>query len=332
MICLGIETSCDETSIALVADRTRVITNLISSQVEVHQAYGGVVPEIASRKHLENVNVLLDQALKEAKVSWEEIDLVAATRGPGLVGALLVGVAAAKSVAVALNLPFIGVNHLVGHVYANFLEHPGLSFPFLALVVSGGHTCIVEMNEHFSWKTIGSTLDDAAGEAFDKVARILGLGYPGGPIIDKLAQKGNPKAVNFPRALLDPDSLNFSYSGVKTSVMNAKRSGETEKYSIEDLCASFQEAVVDPLVEKTKRAVLATGIKTLVLAGGVACNSRLRIRLKSLAEEYNLSLHYPSPRLCTDNAAMIACAASLMYEQGYPAEDLAADVVPQWEP
>jgi len=331
MICLGIETSCDETSIALVENGTRIRTNLISSQVEVHQLYGGVVPEIASRKHLENFNVLLDQALSETGLSWKDISLVAATRGPGLVGALLVGVAAAKSVALALDVPFIGVNHLVGHVYANYLEKPDLAFPFLALVVSGGHTCLVLLKEHLKWETLGSTRDDAAGEAFDKVARIFNLGYPGGPIIDKLAKTGNPKAVDFPRAFLGKDSLDFSFSGLKTAVMNAKKAGVLEKHSIEDLSASFQEAVVDVLVEKTRRAVLQTGVKTVVLAGGVACNSSLRTRLSKLAEQFRFSLSYPSPKLCTDNAAMIACAGTFQYNQGIR-DNLAADVVPQWEP
>jgi len=331
VICLGIETSCDETSIAFVEDGNQIRANLISSQVEIHQLYGGVVPEIASRKHLENLNVLLDEALREAKLSWKQIEIVAATRGPGLVGALLVGVAAAKSIALGLNVPFIGVNHLVGHVYANFLEHPDLKFPFLALIVSGGHTSLVLLKEHLVFETLGTTRDDAAGEAFDKVARIFDLGYPGGPIIDKLAQKGNPRAIEFPRALLGSDSLDFSFSGLKTAVMNWKKNGDLNHYPIEDLSASFQEAVVDVLVEKVRRAILATGVKTVVLAGGVACNTGLRARLNALADDYHVKLHHPSPRLCTDNAAMIACAGTFQYWKGAK-DELDADVTPPMAP
>jgi len=331
MICLGIETSCDETSVSLLENGTKIHTNLISSQIEVHRPYGGVVPEIASRKHLENLNVLLEEALQESRVSWKDITMVAVTRGPGLVGALLVGVAAAKSISLSLNIPLVGVNHLVGHVYANFLEHPELQFPFLGLIVSGGHTILVHMEKHLEWKRLGETRDDAAGEAFDKVARILDLGYPGGPIIDKLAKNGNPKAIHFPRAMLSADSLDFSYSGLKTSVMNAKRTGQLDAFSLEDRCASFQAAAVDPLIEKTRRAILQTGVKTLVLAGGVACNSRLREEMKNLAERYKVTLFYPSPKLCTDNAAMIACAGTYQYQNGQT-DTLDADVNPQWEP
>lgn len=330
-ICLGIETSCDETSVAFVEDATKVHANLISSQVQIHQAYGGVVPEIASRHHLENFNVLLDEARTQAGFAWNEISMVAVTRGPGLVGSLLVGMAAAKSIAIGLGVPFIGVNHLVGHVYANFIEHPELAFPFLALVVSGGHTCLVLLEEHLSWKTLGSTRDDAAGEAFDKVARIFDLGYPGGPVIDKLARQGNPQAFRFPRALLEPGSLDFSFSGLKTAVMNAQRNGDLQASSREDACASFQEALVDVLIEKTRRSVLQTGIKTIALAGGVACNSRLRNRLHELSLELGLKLVAPSPVLCTDNAAMIACAGTFQYWKGFQ-DDLASDVIPQWEP
>ncbi|MCL4513869.1 MAG: tRNA (adenosine(37)-N6)-threonylcarbamoyltransferase complex transferase subunit TsaD [Candidatus Eremiobacteraeota bacterium] len=330
MISFGIETSCDETSVAFVEDAVKIKVNLISSQVKIHQEYGGVVPEIASRKHLENINVLIDQALEQTGISWDQVDLISATKGPGLVGALLVGVAAAKSLSVALDLPLIGVNHLVAHVYANFLEHPDLRFPFLALIVSGGHTCLVEMKEHFSWKTLGATRDDAAGEAFDKVARILDLGYPGGPVIDQLAKKGDPEKIRFPRSYLEPDSLGFSYSGLKTSVMNAQKRGDLKGFRIEDIAASFQEAVVDPLVEKTRRAVLKTGIKQVLLAGGVACNSRLRERLKQASEKFDFALYYPSPKLCTDNAAMIACAGSFLYQKGVR-EDLGMDVIPQLE-
>lgn len=330
MICLGIETSCDETSVSVIEDGQKIRCNLISSQIEIHRPYGGVVPEIASRKHLENLNVLLDEGLTEAGVTWKDIDLIAATRGPGLVGALLVGVASAKAIAMARNIPFVGVNHLVGHVYANFLEKPDLRFPFLALVVSGGHTLLILMEKHLTWQKLGETRDDAAGEAFDKVARILDLGYPGGPIIDKLAKTGNAKALDFPRAMLSSDSLDFSYSGLKTSVMNAKRSGLMEGVALADRCASFQAAAVDPLIEKTKRAILQTGVKTLVMAGGVACNSRLREEMGGLAQKYGVSLSYPSPKLCTDNAAMIACAGTFQYQNGQT-DSLNADVDPQWE-
>jgi N6-L-threonylcarbamoyladenine synthase len=330
MICLGIETSCDETSVAFVEDAVKIKANLISSQVEIHSEYGGVVPEIASRKHLENINILIDQALQQSAISWNQVNLISVTKGPGLVGALLVGAAAAKSLAAALNLPLVGVNHLVAHVYANFLEHSELEFPFIALVVSGGHTCLVKMREHFSWETLGTTRDDAAGEAFDKVARILSLGYPGGPIIDKLAAKGDPKKIRFPRSYLESNSLDFSFSGLKTAVMNAQKRGEFKNFSIEDTAASFQEAVVDPLVEKTKRAISNTGIKQVLLAGGVACNTRLREKLKQASQELNFSLYYPSPKFCTDNAAMIACAASFLYQKGVQ-EELTMDVIPQLE-
>lgn len=330
-LCLGIETSCDETSVALVEQGTAVRVNLISSQAEVHQVYGGVVPEIASRKHLENLNVLIEEALTQSQTDWRDISLVAATRGPGLVGALLVGLAAAKSIALGLQIPFVGVNHLIGHVYANFLEHPNLRFPFLALLVSGGHTCLVLLEKHLAWKTLGSTRDDAAGEAFDKVARIFELGYPGGPIIDRLAQQGSPNAIRFPRALLEANSLDFSFSGLKTAVMYAKRNGETSHYALADLCASFQAAVVDVLVEKTRRGILETKVKTVVLAGGVACNSSLRKKLEKLSRELHVELIYPSPRLCTDNAAMIACAGTFLHWNGVK-DNLDADVIPQWEP
>jgi N6-L-threonylcarbamoyladenine synthase len=313
---LGIETSCDETSAAVVADGRTTLTNIISSQVEDHSKFGGVVPEVASRKHIENIIPVVEQALNGAGVKLADIDLIGVTAGPGLVGALLVGVSAAKAMAYASKIPLVGVNHIEGHICANFLTDPDLEPPFLCLVVSGGHTHLVYMKDIGDYDTLGFTRDDAAGEAFDKTARALGLGYPGGPIIDRLANKGNPDFARFPQALMEPGSLDFSFSGVKTAVVNFINNSDKSKYSMEDVCASFQKAVVDVLVEKAARAIDITGCDRVVLAGGVASNSGLRQGMKVMAEQKRVKLTIPPPVLCTDNAAMVACAAYFRHKKG----------------
>lgn len=315
---LGIETSCDETSAAVVRDGIEILSNIISSQVDVHRKFGGVVPEVASRKHLELINPVIRESLETAGVSFAELDAVAVTYGPGLVGALLVGVAAAKALAYALNIPLIAVNHLEGHVYANFLVEPDLLFPALCLVVSGGHTSLVLMPGHGKYRVVGSTRDDAAGEAFDKVARALGLGYPGGPLIDKLADDGEEGAVVFPRAYLEEGSLDFSFSGLKTAVINYMHRSAQEGALVrpEDLAAGFRRAVVDVLVDKTIMAAKRYGVQTILLAGGVAANRLLRAELARRAKEEGRRLIFPPPALCTDNAAMIACAGYYRYLRG----------------
>lgn len=307
-IILALETSCDETSAAVLKNGNIVLSNIISSQIPVHQKFGGVVPEIASRKHVEIINGVIAEALEKAGITFRDIDAVAVTYGPGLVGALLVGVTAAKAVAYALNVPLIGVNHIEGHIYANFLVEPGLSFPFLCLVVSGGHTELVLLKDHGVYEVIGRTRDDAAGEAFDKVARALGLGYPGGPLIDKLAAAGNPAAVEFPRAYLE--NYDFSFSGLKSSVLNYlnRAAQKGEKINKADLAASFQRAVTDVLIDKTVMAARELGVKTVVMAGGVAANKQLREGLKKRLQEQGISFFQPPVELCTDNAAMIGCA------------------------
>lgn len=303
---LGIETSCDETSAAVVADGGQILSDIVASQTDLHAKFGGIVPEIASRKHVELIGPVIREALDSAGLDFKDMDAVAVTNRPGLVGALLVGVSAAKAISASLNIPLIGVHHLEGHIYANFLVNPALTFPFVCLVVSGGHTDLVLVRNHGDYELLGRTRDDAAGEAFDKSARVLGLGYPGGPIIDRLAAKGNPDAVRFPRAKLD-DTLDFSFSGLKTAVIRLYRDRGAE-YSIEDLAASFQAAVVDMLVNTTMTALGRLGIKRVALAGGVAANSGLQKRMREEADARGLELSYPPPRLCTDNAAMIACA------------------------
>lgn len=308
---LAIETSCDDTSAAVLENGKNVLSNIIYSQIATHQPYGGVVPEIASRQHLEQIIPVIDAAIAKADVNLEKIDVIAVTYGPGLVGALLVGVAQAKALAFALKKPLIGVHHLLGHIYANLIEHPELELPVLCLVVSGGHTSLVLWESHQKIKMLGATLDDAAGEAFDKIARELGLGYPGGPAIEKVAKSGNPQAIDFPRAWLEKHSLDFSFSGLKSAVLNylhnAKQRGE--EISVPDVSASFQEAIVEVLVEKTILAAQAHGLKTIVLAGGVAANQRLRESLAERAKQLKMQVFWPSPAYCTDNAAMIAMAA-----------------------
>ena len=315
---LGIETSCDETAIAVVEDGREILSNLISSQVDLHARYGGVVPEVAARAHIEALNPLMQEALVQADVGFGDIDAVSVTIGPGLVGALLVGIAAAKSVALATGKPFIGVNHLEGHVYANFLEHGPPEPPYVSLIVSGGHTMIVNMKERHTYEVLGQTLDDAAGEAFDKIARFMGLGFPGGPAVDKLAQQGDPAAIKFPRAMADSGDLDFSLSGLKTAVMRyvkTERAAGREPDPA-DLAASFQEAVVDVQVSKTVRAALEREAGTVLLGGGVVANTRLRERILEAGEREGLRVLFPSLPLCTDNGAMIACAGFYRLQAG----------------
>ena len=300
---LGIETSCDETAAALVMGGHDVIASAVSSQVDLHAQFGGVVPEIASRAHLDLLNPMIARVVVEAGISEERIDAVACTIGPGLIGALLVGVSAAKALALTWEVPFVGVNHMEAHLYAAFLEDPTLEFPLVVLLVSGGHTMLVEMKDHGQYRLLGQTIDDAAGEAFDKVARFLGLGYPGGPAVDREAMNGDPEAIKFPRALLN-EGLDFSFSGLKTSVINHVR--KHPDVSAADVAASFQAAVVDVLVAKAQRAAEQVGARGLVLGGGVAANSLLRERFLTACTDANIHGFLPSRELCTDNAAMIA--------------------------
>lgn len=307
---LGIETSCDETSAAVLRNGRELLSHVISSQIKVHQKYGGVVPEIASREHILHLQSVVEQALQEAGMDFSELSGIAVTYGPGLVGSLLVGVAGAKAMAYAAEIPLLGVNHLEGHIYANFLHTPDLEFPLLALLVSGGHSHLVYFEGHGHYKVLGQTRDDAAGEALDKVARALGLGYPGGPQIQRVALEGNSHAFEFPRAMLERGSLDFSFSGMKSAVLNTLNSARMKGESLNtpDLAASFQEAVVDVLVRKAVLALEKTGAKTLVLAGGVAANTLLRERLTLETDARGVHFTYPPPILCTDNGAMIATA------------------------
>lgn len=315
---MGIETSCDETAIAILADGRTVLSNVISSQIDIFKNYGGVVPEIASRHHLENINGVLDQSLEEAGVTLDDIDLIGVTHGPGLVGALLMGVSTAKALAFAKDLPLVGVHHLMSHISANFIEYSELEPPFMALITSGGHTEIVKVSEYNKCEILGGTRDDAVGEAYDKVARVLGLGYPGGPKIDKIAKEGNPEAIHFKRVYLEKDSYDFSFSGLKTAVLNyintEKQAGR--EINRADVAASFQEAVMDVITEKAVDAVKASGMDKLAMAGGVAANSRLREKLGALCEKEGIQLYRPHPALCTDNGAMVACAAYYKYKNG----------------
>jgi N6-L-threonylcarbamoyladenine synthase len=306
---LGIETSCDETAVAVVEDGRRIRSNLLSSQAHLHERFGGVVPEEAARAHLEAINPMIELALREADTTFAGVDAVAVTVGPGLVGALLVGIAAAKAMALALGVPLIGVNHLEGHIYANFLERDPVEEPFVSFIVSGGHTMLVHVPQPYSYELLGQTLDDAAGEAFDKVARFIGLGFPGGPALDRLAQSGNAHAIRFPRAATE-HVYDFSLSGLKTAVVRYVRAARDKGHEplAEDLAASFQEAVVEVQVDKTISAAQDKGVRTIVLGGGVVANTRLRALMGERAKEQGLDLLIPPPELCTDNAAMIACA------------------------
>jgi N6-L-threonylcarbamoyladenine synthase len=309
VIVLGVETSCDETGVAVLEDG-RLRANLLASQTDVHARYGGIVPELAARRHVVALPVLADRALEEAGVSFRDLDGIAVTVGPGLAGALLVGLAWAKAAALALDLPLIGVNHLEGHVEAAFLEEPDLTPPLVALIVSGGHTMVAVMADHGRYEVLGQTLDDAAGEAFDKIARYLGLGFPGGPAIDRLAREGDPKTYRFPRAMMEDPGYDLSYSGLKTAVIRfvRERTERGEEVDAADLAASFQEAIVDVQVAKTLRAAEERGLRTVVVAGGVAANSRLRARILEEGRRRGIRVAIPSPALCTDNGAMIAAA------------------------
>ncbi|EQB34825.1 O-sialoglycoprotein endopeptidase [Virgibacillus sp. CM-4] len=319
-IILGIETSCDETAVAVVRNGREILANVVSSQIESHKRFGGVVPEIASRHHVEQITYVLEEAFNQSNTTWEKIDGIAVTEGPGLVGALLVGVNAAKALAFAKQKPLVGVHHIAGHIYANRLEKE-FEFPLLALIVSGGHTELVLMQEHGEYKLIGETRDDAAGEAYDKVARMLNLPYPGGPQIDRLAELGQ-ETITFPRAWLEQDSYDFSFSGLKSSVINtihnAKQRGEELKK--EDIAASFQASVIDVLTTKTVRAAKDFNVKQVIVAGGVAANKGLRNALETSFAELNTPLLIPPFKLCTDNAAMIAAAGTIAFEQGKRSE------------
>lgn len=326
---LGIETSCDETSAAVVRGTRELLSCVIATQIPIHQKYGGVVPEIASRNHILSILPVVEQALDEAGTALSEIDQVAVTYGPGLVGALLVGVSAAKSLAFSLNVPLIGVNHLEGHIFANFLAHTELTPPFMALVVSGGHTALVDVADYETFRLMGRTRDDAAGEAFDKVARVMGLPYPGGPEIDRLAREGDPAAIDFPRALAQEGNYEFSFSGLKSAVLNYINSEKMKGHALHkaDIAASFQSAVVEVLVHKAFEAIREAGRDTLVLAGGVAANRSLERRLRETAEAEGIRYLYPPARLCTDNAAMIACRGAYAAEAG-KYSDLYLNAVP----
>jgi len=317
---IAIESSCDETAAAVVENGIKILSNVIATQTEFHEKYGGIVPEIAARRHSEVINYVIKEALEKAGNA--KLQAVAVTHGPGLIGSLIVGLSAAKALAYSLNLPLIGVNHLEGHIYANFLEgkNPPPKFPFIALLVSGGHTMIILVKGHGKYKVLGQTRDDAVGEAYDKAARYIGLGFPGGPVIDQRAQKGDPASIRFPRGMEDKNGgFDFSYSGLKTAVVNyAKKYGleklQSEEETLNNVCASFQSAAVEILVEKTIRAAQKTKVKTIVLAGGVAANSYLRKYLNLRAEESGIKTHIPPIALCTDNAAMIGAAAYFRYK------------------
>lgn len=315
---LAFETSCDETSCAVIEDGRKILSNIISTQVPIHKKFGGVVPEIASRHHIEDVLPVAMEALTEASCDWKDIDALAVTEGPGLVGALLVGVAAAKAAAWALDKPLIGVNHMEGHIFANFLQNPDLEPPFLALVVSGGHTMLVVVRDYNTFELLGETRDDAVGEAFDKIARIMGYPYPGGPHIDRLAKQGNPHAIPFPTPLHKEHSFDFSFSGLKSAVINYLHTKEMKKETVlnEDVAASFQYTVVNTLVTKAMEAMEKTKLTTIVLAGGVAANSGLREELKKECDKRNFRMSYPDSILCTDNGAMIGCRAYYMAQIG----------------
>lgn len=315
-IILGIETSCDETAVAVVKNGRKILANVVSSQIESHKRFGGVVPEIASRQHTDQITVVLEEAFQQANITWEQIDAIAVTEGPGLIGALLVGVNAAKALAFAKKKPLIGVHHIAGHIYANQLETE-FEFPLLALIVSGGHTELVLMREHGAYELIGETLDDAAGEAYDKIARSLDLPYPGGPHIDRLAQEGED-TIDFPRAWLEEESFDFSFSGLKSAVINYIHNKQQRKEGIvkANIAASFQASVVDVLTEKTYRAALKYNVKQVIIAGGVAANKGLRSRITEKFSNTTIPVNIPPIQLCTDNAAMIAAAASIQFSKG----------------
>lgn len=327
MLVLGIETSCDETSAAVVNDE-RILSNVIATQT-VHEQYGGVVPEFASRAHIKQLVPIINMALDQSETALQDLDGIAVTYGPGLAGSLLVGLSVAKGLSLSLHKPFLGVNHLEGHILAVAGDAPHIDYPLIALVASGGHSILIYVKEPFSYRIIGQTIDDAAGEAFDKVAKILGLGYPGGPVIEKTARGGNPQAIEFPRALMEPGNLNFSFSGLKTAVLYYVQSQQKQnkEISTEEVAASFQQAVVDVMVEKTKRALEQFKCNNLVLAGGVIRNSVLRTAFEEMCTRHNIQVQIPAPILCTDNAGMIARAGHMRLQRG-ESSSLDLDVVP----
>lgn len=314
---MGIETSCDETAAAIVEDGKKIISNVVASQISIHQKYGGVVPEIASRKHMEYIIPVIDKALEESEKKITDLSAIAVTYGPGLIGSLLVGLSVAKAMAYAQNIPLIGINHLEAHIYANFLEHTEIKPPFICLIVSGGHTSLVYMRNFGEYKLLGQTKDDAAGEVFDKIAKVLDLGYPGGPITEKLAKKGDPSSIKFPRPILNDKSYDFSFSGLKTAVIYyiKELKEENKNIPVSDILASFQQAVIDVLVKKTIKAALKFKTKQIILAGGVAANNSLRREIKEKADLVNIKVFYPSIFLCTDNAAMVASAGYYKFKE-----------------
>ncbi len=314
MLILGIDTSCDDTSASVVEDGRRILSNIVSSQHEIHRKYGGIVPELASRRHIEMIWPVVDEALSKAQAGLEDISAIAVCYGPGLIGSLLVGVCFAKSLSYVYNIPMVAVNHLEGHIVSSFLAEPEPQFPFLALIVSGGHTCLYRAEGFGVYKELGRTRDDAGGEAYDKVAKLLGLGYPGGPIIEKAAEKGNPRAIKFPRAFLK-DSFDFSFSGLKTAVKIEVEKLKTSML-INDIAASFQSAVIDVLIEKTISAAKKEELKRVILTGGVAANIALRENIVKIAEEENIKVYLPPRHLCTDNGAMIASAGFYHFKAG----------------
>jgi N6-L-threonylcarbamoyladenine synthase len=322
MLILCIESSCDETSAAVIRDGSEILSNVIASQVDVHSRFGGVVPELASRKHVEAISVVINSALQEAGVTVEQLEGIGVTRGPGLIGALLVGLSTAKAMAWSLGIPLAAVHHMEGHILAPMLEDPP-EFPFLALAVSGGHTHLYRVDGIGCYKTLGQTLDDAAGEAYDKVAKLLGLGYPGGAVIDQLAGKGRPDAIAFPRPMLHKKNFDFSFSGLKTAVLQYvnKCNGDIDDQHLANIAASFQAAVVEVLTRKTLRAAQAEGLQRIVVAGGVACNSGLRTRFAELSSKHGVKVYFPSPSLCGDNAAMLGVPANYYLEKGRHADD-----------
>ncbi len=325
MIILGIETSCDETSISVLKDGKEMLSNYISSQIEIHKEYGGVVPEIASRHHIKNIATILEESLEEAKITLDDVDYIAVTYAPGLIGALLVGISFAKGLSYGREIPIIPVHHIKGHIYANFLEHK-VELPAVALVVSGGHTNIIYIDKNHNFTNLGGTLDDAVGESYDKVARVMGLGYPGGPIIDRLAYKGDSNKVILPEPKVG--GYDFSFSGVKTSVINYinKANMKKEEYNPADVAASFQERVVDILCKKTIEAGKEKGVKNILIAGGVAANSLLRKELLERGRKENIEVYYPSMKLCTDNAGMIAVGGYYKLKYRSREKDIFADL------